>query len=141
MIALHGEVGATGARVKTETLLIAILLVLTTGISSVSANDEGGKRDFEADCARCHGPDGKGTGSVKRVTGYVSVDLTKLAVNNGGQFPRERVHDSIDGRKKVAAHFSGDMPRWGAKFAAHEQDPVQRRISALVDYIESIQQK
>lgn len=127
---------------KTATLLIAILLVLTAGPVSVFANDEGGKRDFEADCARCHGADGKGTGSVKRVPGYVSVDLTKLAANNGGQFPRQRIFDSIDGKMKVAAHFSGDMPRWGAKFASHEQDEAgHKRISALVDYIESMQQK
>jgi hypothetical protein len=83
---------------------------------------------------------------MNAVPGYISVDLTQLSKNNNGQFPRQKVYDAIDGRKRFPAHFIGDMPTWGLKYSQASQrknseEEVQRRISALVDYVESLQEK
>jgi mono/diheme cytochrome c family protein len=106
-----------------------------------------GKDDYLADCARCHGVDGKGRGQgMSAVPGYISVDLTQLSKKNDGQFPRQEVYDAIDGRKRFPAHFIGDMPTWGLKYNQAKLGPdnekkLKRRISALVEYIESLQEK
>jgi mono/diheme cytochrome c family protein len=105
-------------------------------------------KDYLQDCAECHGADGKGAQPQKRaVRGYISVDLTQLSELNGGEFPRQKVHDAIDGRHRIAAHFRGSMPRWGARYSSDERDRadveqhVHARIAALVDFIESMQEK
>jgi len=133
---------------KTNTLTVMAVLLWLTAFGNSFAQPSG-KADYMADCARCHGADGKGSvGAMKHVKGYVSVDLTQLGKAKGGRFPRQEVYDSIDGRKRFPAHFVGSMPTWGLKYQlpdreltpGAEQD-VARRISALVSYIESIQDK
>ena len=74
------------------------------------------------------------------------MDLTKLSAANDGKFPRQEVYDAIDGRKRFSAHFIGDMPIWGLKYqdqngTAESEAKVRQRISALVNYIESLQAK
>jgi Cytochrome c len=94
---------------KCKGLLFSVLLFLMT-IGTASAHPSG-KDDYVADCARCHGLDGKGAvPAMRAVPGYVSVDLTRLSTVHGGQFPRQEVYDAIDGRKRFPAHFVGDMP-------------------------------
>jgi len=83
---------------------------------------------------------------MSHVPGYVSVDLTQLSKTHGGQFPRQEVYDTIDGSKRFPAHLIGDMPTWGLKYQHRNLGPdakrkVKRRISAMVDYLESIQEK
>lgn len=83
---------------------------------------------------------------MSAVPGYISVDLTQLSKKNDGQFPRQQVYDAIDGRKRFPAHFIGDMPTWGIKYrqatpGPDSEEEVKRKISALVDYIESLQDK
>jgi hypothetical protein len=56
------------------------------------------------------------------------------------------VYDAIGGRKRFSAHFISDMPIWRLKYqdqngSAESEDQVRRSISALVDYIESLQAK
>jgi len=104
--------------------------------------------DYLHDCAECHGADGKDAQAAKRAApGYVSVDLTQIAKRNGGEFPRRKVHDAISGSNRIAAHFYGDMPRWGERYSVDEagnpqaRERVEHRLSALVDYLESIQEK
>jgi hypothetical protein len=74
--------------------------------------------------------------------------VINIPKSNGGQFPRQRVYDAIDGRKRFPAHFIGDMPTWGLKYQAANQgapsasyEELKRRISALVDYVKSLQEK
>ena len=116
-------------------------------IGGSAAADLSGKGEYLANCARCHGADGKGgVPGMNAVPGYISVDLTQISKRNDGQFPRQKVYDAIDGRKRFPAHFIGDMPTWGLKYSQARQGPdskteVKRRISALVDYVESIQEK
>jgi len=133
---------------KWNTLTVTAVVLWLTAFGNAFAQTSG-KADYMADCARCHGADGKGSvAAMRAVKGYVSVDLTQLSKANGGRFPRQEVYDSIDGRKRFPAHFVGSMPTWGLKYQlpdreltpGAEQD-VARRISALVSYIESIQDK
>jgi hypothetical protein len=83
---------------------------------------------------------------MSAVPGYISVDLTQLSKNNDGEFPRQEVYDVIDGRKRFPAHLIGDMPTWGLKYSQASLGPdgekeVKRRISALVDYVELLQEE
>lgn len=127
--------------------LAVVVLVFALAGGNAAAGSSA-SNDYLRDCAECHGADGKGSQAAKRaVLGYVSVDLTQISQRNGGEFPREKVRDAIDGRNRIAAHFSGDMPRWGQRYSLDEAGSaqagarVQGRISALVDFIESIQEK
>ncbi len=125
-------------------MLVGLLAVLAaSAFAQTSAS-----KDYLQDCAECHGADGKGAQPEKRaVRGYVSTDLTQISKRNGGEFPRQKVYDAIDGRTRIAAHFRGDMPRWGARYRIDENDhskteqEVRDRISRLVDFIESMQEK
>ncbi|MGO9604646.1 MAG: c-type cytochrome [Candidatus Binataceae bacterium] len=107
-----------------------------------------GKQAYLADCARCHGPDGTGhVPAMREVPGYRSVDLTQVAKENGGQFPRQEVLDAIEGSKRFPAHLVGGMPIWGRAYGQGEnlsdadQRKVKDKIAALVEYIGSIQEK
>jgi hypothetical protein len=130
-----------------KTILFLVLMwVIPIGIACA---DSPAKEAYLADCARCHGTHGKGHAAAMRaVPGYKSVDLTQLSKENGGRFPRQKVYDAIEGRKRFPAHFIGDMPTWGLQYREDDEklDPeakarIRRRISALVDYIQSIQEK
>ena len=108
-----------------------------------------GRADFVAYCAACHGVTGKGDGTVAEFLTITAVDLTQLRKMNAGSFPRERVHNVIDGRAEVRIHGARDMPVWGDwfKFEADAsvagkgatEEVVLERINGLVAYIESIQ--
>jgi len=136
--------------IKCKAILFSLLLCLIAiGNASNASADAVGKKDYVADCAHCHGLDGKGgVPEMRMVPGYIAVDLTQLAKENSGQFPRQKVYDTIKGRKRFPAHFRGDMPTWGLEYqednqnlSPEEQEKVRRGISALVDYIESLQEK
>ena len=71
-------------------------------------------------------------------------NLTKLAANNHGQFPIERVKAIVtQGRPDTPAHGSSDMPVWGPIFQSLDpSDPIARaRIDNVVAYLNSIQVK
>lgn len=96
---------------------------------------------YRAYCASCHGPAGKGDGPIAPALKARVPDLTQLAVNNGGQFPSERVAKIIVGDEAVVSHGSREMPIWGPIFHQIEsdQDFGNVRIVHLVKYLESIQ--
>lgn len=127
------------------TVVSAVALCLAS--AGVCAAEAPGKRDYRANCARCHGAEGKGAVPAMRHTrGYTAVDLTELSRDHNGRFPRQQVYDAIDGRKRFPAHLVGDMPVWGLKFRGGPQSPeeekkISAKIQALVDYIETLQEK
>ncbi len=137
MIAGAGQAVAAGA---TGTPL------LSEGISL-----ELGRRDYVNYCAACHGPDGKGDGTLGEFLTLAVPDLTKLSKLNAGMFPEERVQQVIDGRVDVKVHGMRDMPVWGDWFnseaASTDTDKAARelivndRIASLMNYLKSIQQK
>ncbi len=127
-----------------------LFFVLMWGMPiGIACADSPAKEAYLADCARCHGSDGKGNvAAMSEVPGYKSVDLTQLSKEKEGRFPRQKVYDVIEGRKRFPAYFIGDMPTWGLRYSEDDEKlgpeakaRVKRRISALVDYIKSIQEK
>ncbi len=99
-------------------------------------------------CAGCHGAEAIGDGPAAELLSVPVPDLTRLAARNDGEFPRLKVIYIIDGRTGIRAH-GGPMPVFGSLLSgqpgiedADDGSPVfaDRRILALVDYLESIQQ-
>ncbi|MDO8431019.1 MAG: cytochrome c [Candidatus Binatus sp.] len=131
--------------IKRNTLTMLPVLLFLTAFGNAFAQPSG-KAEYMDDCARCHGVDGKGSvASMREVRGYMSVDLTRLSKAHDGRFPRQEVYDAIAGRERYPAHFAGSMPTWGLKYQDRDREStegeVRRRISALVSYIESLQEK
>jgi Cytochrome C oxidase, cbb3-type, subunit III len=100
-------------------------------------------------CANCHGDGGRG--DCPKVFGLSQPppDLTTLTKRNGGVFPRERLQGIIDGRLALKNHGDREMPAWGMWFkmeaaedlggAEGDEATVQRRITDLIDFLESLQ--
>jgi mono/diheme cytochrome c family protein len=102
-----------------------------------------GKEMFNSYCAACHGKDAKGDGPAASALKDTPADLTLLARKNGGKFPADHVAQDL--RSGLSgAHGSTDMPVWGPLFRSvsdRSDAIVQMRISNLIHYLESIQQK
>jgi mono/diheme cytochrome c family protein len=99
---------------------------------------------FRAHCAACHGSDAKGDGPVAPTLKTKPADLTVLAKNNQGVFPRQIVLKIISGDDtSLLAHGSREMPVWGPIFhqIEEDQDFGNVRLQNLTKYLESIQQK
>jgi mono/diheme cytochrome c family protein len=96
---------------------------------------------FKTYCAVCHGADAKGTGPAAKSLTKAPADLTKISSRNGGTYPEVKVTRYIEGLDEVAAHGTRDMPMWGGLFRGLNRDTAQIRITALSDYIKSLQEK
>jgi hypothetical protein len=98
---------------------------------------------FHAYCSPCHGADGTGNGPVAPALTSKVPDLTTLAKQHGGIFPRAHVRKTISGQDAVVAHGSREMPIWGEIFHQVEQDRDYGnvRLTNVTKYIESIQVK
>ena len=100
---------------------------------------------FKRLCASCHGPDGLGHGPVAPFFRLTPPDLTRIAQQNGGVFPAERVRETIDGRREIAPHGTRNMPVWGVELISANDKPVdaeqrtQRLIVRLVEHLRAIQ--
>jgi mono/diheme cytochrome c family protein len=104
---------------------------------------------FARYCAPCHGDDGRGNGKLVFGLSRPAPDLTRLAMRNGGAFPRERVARLIDGRKQIGSH-NREMPIWGDWFKleaeegfdgpAGDEAKIRKRIDDLVDLLQSMQE-
>lgn len=110
-----------------------------------------GKREFESNCAACHGTDGKGKGPVVPLLRKSPPDLTVLTTSNNGVFPMTRLYEVIEGAN-VPSHGARDMPIWGQDYrvqaAEYYMDVpydaeayVRARILALLEYINRLQVK
>ena len=129
-------------------VLVASLVLL--GSAEVSAKPFA-KRMFDENCARCHGVDGRGDGPEANKLQERPADLTLLQAQNGGQYPFERIYQTIDGRNEIAAHGARTMPVWGDYFTAQGipaasypgmtvEEAVFLRTVGLVYYIQGLQQ-
>lgn len=134
--------------------LLAVGLASTAWAQAQGKHDLG-KREFDANCAVCHGTSGKGDGSYAELLKKPATNLTTLRVNNNGVFPYLRVYAAIDGREMVKSHGDRDMPVWGRDYSAQTAKAgeyyidvpydaemyVRSRILALIDYINRLQVK
>ncbi len=141
------------SRTRTYMLTLAVLLTLSgVGVRQAHAQEDeiiaGGKGKYGQYCASCHGPAGKGNGTMAPLLTFKPADLTQLRKTGKGEFPFWRVYRAIDGREMVRGHGSREMPLWGFVFqveegasaASAQEDIVRGRIWQLVYYLESIQE-
>lgn len=128
-----------------------VVLGLVFGSSAVLAQQkvDFGKREFETNCASCHGKDGKGKGPLVEMLRRSPPDLTQLAKNNQGVLPMNRLYEVIEGAD-VPAHGGRDMPVWGLDYRIKDAEyfmetpydasaMVRSRILALLEYINRLQ--
>lgn len=136
----------------------AVAISFSSGIAAAQSSVKSsaiGKVEFRNSCALCHGMDGKG-GGVADLLKKAPPDLSTLTKRNGGKFPTERVATMIDGRDTIKAHGDRDMPAWGDRYSNDKTKAaeyygdlpykdtemfVKSRISALMDYLRTIQVK
>jgi len=133
--------------------VVGLSMLCGSGMVLAQSKGDFGKREFDSNCAACHGSKGRGDGPYNPfLMQRTSSDLTVLTKNNNGVFPYERLYQVIDGRQAVAQHGPRDMPIWGADYLAQAAgyymdvpyDPewyVRMRIIALLDYINRMQMK
>jgi mono/diheme cytochrome c family protein len=126
-------------------LMLAGVIAACQARSAVPEYD--GATLYRGYCASCHGLEGRGDGPVAPAMNYVIQDLRTIQARNGGVFPRQMIKEIIDGGGMRAVHGTCDMPVWGwafylAESRIGEEKPKKfaaARISALADYLESIQ--
>lgn len=131
--------------------VLTALMVGSLGAQPKAERADFGKREFNTNCASCHGWSGRGDGPVASLLTKRPTDLTQLAKLNGGVFPMARVYDSIEAGS-IATHGTRDMPVWGLDYriqaADYYQDVpydpeayVRARILALIEYVNRLQVK
>ncbi|MCR9110655.1 cytochrome c [Marivita sp. XM-24bin2] len=129
--------------------VLACLCLFGLTAAPVMAQDVGqGRALFQTHCATCHGADAKGQGPLAGALVLQPVDLTALAVRNGGDFPLQRVLKRIDGTDPLVSHGS-PMPVYGPYFEGVANTPmklpsgqpvlVSEPIADLVGYLQSVQ--
>jgi mono/diheme cytochrome c family protein len=148
-------------RTRMLTALAGAALVLTPLLATAQKPFDLGKREYESNCAVCHGATGKGDGPYMKYLAYIGKgvgDLTLIAKRNGGAFPFQRVYEQIDGTQDVVeVHGPRDMPIWGKDYGRQARDAypeesyafsrhdlelyTRTRILALTDYLNRIQVK
>jgi mono/diheme cytochrome c family protein len=131
----------------------ALLLATALGcgvLMAQPARTDLGKREYDGNCAVCHGKTGKGDGAYADMLRKSATDLTTMAKRNGGIFPVARAYEVIEG--SGVGHGTRDMPIWGqdynVKAAEYYMDVpydpqvyVRTRILALIEYLNRIQVK
>ncbi len=134
-------------RYATRSILLAAGCLLLAGeVSAQTLNVKvplDGPSVYKAYCAACHGADGKGHGPAAETLNYKPTDLTTIAKNNKGVFPRTTIEDVLQSGNKWKAHGSKEMPTWGPIFRAVDANDkiAYAHIYNLVTYLESIQVK
>jgi mono/diheme cytochrome c family protein len=105
-----------------------------------------GQEWFEVYCAQCHGEDARGSGSLADSLRPPPADLTNIAARKGGIFDADAVAGYIDGRLRVGAHGTTDMPIWGAGVPDRFGRPGREEpllsadaVALIVEYLRSIQ--
>jgi mono/diheme cytochrome c family protein len=135
---------------RTTNLLLAAALTLVASAVLAQSRVDVGKREYDNNCAVCHGTQGSGNGPYVELLKRSPPDLTTMARRNGGVFPVAAAYAVIDG--EGTGHGTRDMPIWGQdyKIRAAEYymeapyDPgtfVRSRILALIEYLNRLQAK
>lgn len=142
----YGRTVGTSYLSRISGIILALVVSNTCGTSNAEPSAE---TDFRMSCSSCHGEDGRGGGTKVFGLSVEPPDLTLLSRRNSGVFPRERLRSIIDGREDIKVHGDREMPVWGQLFkldaeeglggAEGDETAVERRIEALIDFIESLQ--
>ena len=120
-------------------------LVFVVQSTAYAADAQQGKEMYMQYCSSCHGPDGKGSGSVSAFLKVKVPDLTLLKKNNKGIYPMDQVILAIDGRRKVRSHGDPKMPVWGESFSNEAKDAKTAEVTislkekAIAEYVATLQ--
>jgi mono/diheme cytochrome c family protein len=109
----------------------------------LTVTPEVGRELFAANCASCHGPNGRGGGTLASQLRHEVPDLTTFAIRNGGMFPSVRVRRIIEGTG-IDSHGTREMPVWGTVFRRQRvvsEALATARIDAVTQFLESIQMR
>ena len=126
-------------------LQLALVLTTLLSVAPVLAEEsQDGKLLYQVHCLACHGKTAQGDGPMRGQLEMSVPDLTIIASENDGEFPTERVHETIDGRHETPAHGTRQMPVWGFTFQSSGRDSAQEEevremIEALTDYLKTLQ--
>jgi mono/diheme cytochrome c family protein len=140
----------TTREMKWTRLALAAVLTLSTAVWAQGKMDLG-KREFDTNCASCHGVSGKGNGPLGELLKRSASDLTTLQKRNGGVFPMARMYETIEGGG-VPEHGTRDMPIWGREYSIkaaeyymdvpyNQEAYVRARILNLLEYVSRLQVK
>lgn len=136
--------------------VLAVVVAVGVGYADQSASKvvlpitrtspNSGKQMYASYCASCHGIEGRGNGPVAVMLRKQPADLSALSRNNGGRFPSEHVATVLEFGAENMAHGTIEMPVWGPVLgkmdvSVPEQGLRQLRVSNLIRYIESMQEK
>jgi mono/diheme cytochrome c family protein len=138
-------VGANAGALVSAFVLLLSSCKTTPYEYSVTPHEYSGVRLYQVFCSSCHGLTGHGDGPVESLFRGGVPDLTGISERNGGKFPRQRVHEIIDGRESLIAHGTSSMPVWGFEFYEGTGGDREARkqtdamIDRLVDYLKSLQ--
>jgi hypothetical protein len=126
---------------KTSLCCIMLAASLVSAVDLVRSQDfdaglETGKEQYMANCANCHGADGKGAGPHAAILKTKPADLTLLAKKNHDLFPVRQVYQLVDGRGSARNHLGDDMPIWGCRESKPRPLPQthRRRHSTSVSH-------
>ena len=130
------------------TLLLSATLAHLAAAQTAPVRVDLGKREFDNNCAACHGRDGKGGGPFVEFLRRGPPDLTQLARRNGGVFPLAQVFEVIEGAGP--GHGGREMPIWGQEYSIKAGEYyidtpydstayVRARILALAEYLNRLQ--
>lgn len=128
--------------------LMLLGLALTVSGTAFAGAEKVGEKEFQTNCAACHGMDGRGNGPMVEWLKVKPRSLRTLAKQNSGVFPWQRVYGVLDGSTAVKPHGPTDMPVWGGRYAEStireegEYSPatVRARILEVVFYLATIQE-
>lgn len=105
-----------------------------------------GRSDFRALCTDCHGDAGNGDGPLAEGMTPKPADVTTIAAQNGGVFPKARVMSHIYGF--TPGRSESPMPAFGdfleGKTVLYDsgdgiETPTPARLVALMEYVEGLQ--
>lgn len=140
-------------KVIVQAVFLALGVTVGSGAALAQQKNDLGKREFDTNCASCHGVDGKGNGPLGELLKRSPPDLTQLAKKNQGILPMGRLYEVIEGAG-VPSHGTREMPIWGRDFRLgdaqnlieargnYDADALVRaRILTLLEYINRLQAK
>jgi mono/diheme cytochrome c family protein len=139
--------------IKSRDVAAVLLGLLVAGGGALAQTKvDLGKREFDSNCAQCHGLNAKGGGVMSTYLSRNAPDLTTLARANGGILPMARMYDMIDGSREIPGHGTREMPAWGNDYRLKAAeyywdvpyDPevvVRAKILSLLEYINRLQVK